>query len=67
MPQFQIGELQIGRVAEIEFPAFRALEFFPAATPDQVTEAARAMPGRIVSLDGVVEQPVFQQVGVVVI
>lgn len=47
MPQFQLGALQIGRVAEIEFPAFKVLEFFPAATPDQVTEAARVLPGRI--------------------
>jgi glyoxylase-like metal-dependent hydrolase (beta-lactamase superfamily II) len=33
-------------VAELEFPAFAALEFFPAATPAMVEEARRALPGR---------------------
>ena len=46
-----IGEFNIGRVAELEFPAFAALEFFPAATPEMLEEARRALPGRI-SADG---------------
>jgi glyoxylase-like metal-dependent hydrolase (beta-lactamase superfamily II) len=51
MRPITIGDYSIGRVAELEFPAFSALEFFPAATPDMVEEARRAYPGRI-SADG---------------
>ena len=47
MPPITIGDYAVGRVAELEFPAFSALEFFPAATPDMVQEAHRAFPGRI--------------------
>ncbi len=51
MRPFTIGDYSIGRVAELEFPAFSALEFFPTATPDMLEEANRAFPGRI-SADG---------------
>ena len=51
MRPFTLGDYSIGRVAELEFPAFPALEFFPDATPDMVEEARRAYPGRI-SADG---------------
>ena len=51
MRPLQIGDYGIARVAELEFPAFQALEFFPAATPDMVEQAKRALPGRI-SADG---------------
>jgi glyoxylase-like metal-dependent hydrolase (beta-lactamase superfamily II) len=51
MRPFTLGDYSIGRVAELEFPAFSALEFFPDATPDMVEEASRAYPGRI-SADG---------------
>ncbi len=51
MQSLTIGDYGIARVAELEFPAFQALEFFPAATPDMVDEARRAFPGRI-SADG---------------
>lgn len=51
MRPIAIGDYNIGRVAELEFPAFSALEFFPAATPDMLEEARRAYPGRI-SADG---------------
>ncbi len=46
MRPITIGDYSIGRVAELEFPAFAALEFFPAATPDMLEEARRALPGR---------------------
>ena len=32
MQSVAIGSFTIGRVPELEFPAFPALEFFPAAT-----------------------------------
>jgi glyoxylase-like metal-dependent hydrolase (beta-lactamase superfamily II) len=51
MRPFTLGDYSIGRVAELEFPAFSALEFFPDATPDMVEKASRAYPGRI-SADG---------------
>jgi glyoxylase-like metal-dependent hydrolase (beta-lactamase superfamily II) len=52
MPQpLTIGAFSVGRVAELEFPAFPVLEFFPAATPAMVEEARRRLPGRI-SADG---------------
>ena len=51
MRPIAIGDYSIGRVAELEFPAFPALEFLPDATPDMVEEASRAYPGRI-SADG---------------
>lgn len=47
----QIGAVTVGRVAEIEFPAFAAGEFFPAATPDIIADATRRLPGRF-SADG---------------
>jgi glyoxylase-like metal-dependent hydrolase (beta-lactamase superfamily II) len=46
MGTFALGNITIGRVAEIELPAFPALEFLPAATPAMLEEARRAMPGR---------------------
>jgi len=51
MRPLTIGDHTIGRVAELEFPAFAAAEFFPAATRDMIEEARRALPGRI-SADG---------------
>lgn len=51
MRPLTIGNYTIGRVAELEFPAFPALEFFPAANPDMLEAARRALPGRI-SADG---------------
>lgn len=51
MRPFSIGDYTIGRVAELEFPAFPATEFLPDATPDMVEEARHAYPGRI-SADG---------------
>ncbi len=47
MHRFTLGDFSIGRVAEIELPAFPALEFLPAATPAMLDEARRAMPARI--------------------
>src|SRR5262245_41670092 len=46
-----IGAHTVGRVAELEFPAFSAAEFFPAATPAMIEEASRVLPGRF-SADG---------------
>ncbi len=51
MQPLTIGAYTVGRVAELEFPAFSALEFFPAATPAMIEEASRRLPGRI-SADG---------------
>jgi glyoxylase-like metal-dependent hydrolase (beta-lactamase superfamily II) len=51
MQPLTIGAYTVGRVAELEFPAFSALEFFPAATPAMIEEASRQLPGRI-SADG---------------
>lgn len=51
MRPLTIGDYGIARIAELEFPAFPALEFFPAATPDMLEAARRALPGRI-SADG---------------
>jgi glyoxylase-like metal-dependent hydrolase (beta-lactamase superfamily II) len=51
MSTLSIGTYTVGRVAELEFAAFPALEFFPAATPAMVEEARRQLPGRI-SADG---------------
>ena len=51
MQPLKLGDYGIARVAELEFPAFQAVEFFPAATPDMVEAARRAYPGRI-SADG---------------
>jgi hypothetical protein len=42
MRPFILGDYSIGRVVELEFPAFSTLEFFPDATPDMVEEASRA-------------------------
>ncbi len=47
MRPLTIGDFTIGRVAELEFPAFPVDDFFPAATPDMVDAARRALPGRI--------------------
>jgi glyoxylase-like metal-dependent hydrolase (beta-lactamase superfamily II) len=47
MPQLKIGDYSVGRIAELEFPAFPAREFLPAATEEMVTEARRLLPGRI--------------------
>jgi glyoxylase-like metal-dependent hydrolase (beta-lactamase superfamily II) len=46
MSTLALGAFTIGRVAEIELPAFPALEFLPAATPDMLQAARRAMPAR---------------------
>ena len=46
MGTFALGDITIGRVAEIELPAFPALEFLPAATPAMLEEARHAMPAR---------------------
>ena len=51
MHTLAIGTFTIGRVPELEFPAFAALEFFPAATPAMLEEARRELPGRL-SADG---------------
>lgn len=47
MRQLAIGDYSIGRVAELEFPAFAAADFLPAATSDMIEQAKRAFPGRI--------------------
>jgi glyoxylase-like metal-dependent hydrolase (beta-lactamase superfamily II) len=51
MRPLTLGNHSISRVAEIEFPAFPAPEFLPAATPDMLDEAACLLPGRL-SADG---------------
>ena len=51
MRPITLGSHTIGRVAELEFPAFAVLDFFPASTPDMVEQARRAFPGRV-SADG---------------
>ena len=51
MHTMTIGAYSVGRVAELEFPAFAAAEFLPASTPEMIAEASRALPGRI-SADG---------------
>ena len=51
MTPLTVGDFQIGRIAELEFPAFPATEFLPAATPEMVAQARRAWPSRI-SADG---------------
>ena len=47
MQQFKLGDYSVGRIAELEFPAFPAREFLPAATEEMVAEARRLLPGRI--------------------
>jgi glyoxylase-like metal-dependent hydrolase (beta-lactamase superfamily II) len=47
MHALKLGDYQVGRVAELEFPAFAAREFLPAATEEMVAEARRLLPGRI--------------------
>jgi glyoxylase-like metal-dependent hydrolase (beta-lactamase superfamily II) len=47
MSGLAIGAFSVGRVTELEFPAFPAMEFFPAATPEMVERARRELPGRI--------------------
>ncbi len=51
MRPLTIGNHAISRVAEIEFPAFAAMDFLPATTPAMLEEATRLLPGRI-SADG---------------
>jgi len=51
MNTLALGAFTIGRVTEIELPAFPAREFLPAATQAQFEEARRAMPARF-SADG---------------
>ena len=47
MNQLKLGDYSVGRIAELEFPAFPAREFLPAATDEIVAEAKRLLPGRI--------------------
>ena len=47
MHSLTIGEYAIGRITELEFPAFQATEFFPAATDEMVAAASAALSGRI--------------------
>lgn len=47
MHGLKIGDYQVGRIAELEFPAFPATEFLPAATSEIVAEARRRLGGRI--------------------
>ena len=42
----KIGDYSVGRITEIQFAPFAATEFFPAATPEMVQAASRALPGR---------------------
>ena len=51
MHPLMIGTYSVGRVAELEFPAFPALDFFPAATPAMIEAARGAFPARF-SADG---------------
>src|SRR5262245_20953699 len=51
MSTLTIGTFTIGRVTELELPAFPALEFLPAATPAMLEQARREFPGRL-SADG---------------
>jgi glyoxylase-like metal-dependent hydrolase (beta-lactamase superfamily II) len=47
MHQLKLGDYHVGRIPEIEFPAFPAREFLPASTDEMVAEAQRLLPGRI--------------------
>jgi glyoxylase-like metal-dependent hydrolase (beta-lactamase superfamily II) len=47
MGQTKIGSYSVGRVTELQFPAFPAREFFPALSEEMVVEARRELPGRI--------------------
>jgi glyoxylase-like metal-dependent hydrolase (beta-lactamase superfamily II) len=47
MQHATIGAYSVGRVSELQFAPFAALEFFPAAAPEMVEAARRALPGRI--------------------
>lgn len=47
MPGLKLGDYTVGRITELEFPAFPVQEFLPAATNEQVAEAKRKLPGRI--------------------
>ena len=42
----KIGDYSVGRITELQFAPFAATEFFPAATPEMVQAASRALPGR---------------------
>ena len=41
MHGLKIGDYQVGRVAELEFPAFPAREFLPAATEEMKMKRPR--------------------------
>ena len=47
MHQVKIGAYDVGRIAELQFPAFPAGEFLPQATPEIIAEAKAKLPGRI--------------------
>ena len=47
MSTLAIGTFTIGRVTELELPAFPALEFLPAATPAMLEQARRELSGRL--------------------
>lgn len=47
MHGLRIGDWTVGRIAELEFPAFQAQEFLPGATSDMIAEARAKLPGRI--------------------
>ena len=51
MHSLMIGAYSVGRVTELEFPAFVTLDFFPALTPEMMEMARRAFPTRF-SADG---------------
>ena len=44
MHTLKIGAYSVGRVTELQFAPFAALEFFPAATPEMVEAARRRCP-----------------------
>lgn len=43
----KIGDYAVGRVAELQFPAFPVQEFLPDATDEMVAVAKRLLPGRV--------------------
>jgi glyoxylase-like metal-dependent hydrolase (beta-lactamase superfamily II) len=47
MTKARIGAYDVGRIAELQFPAFPAHEFLPQATPEIIAEARAKLPGRI--------------------
>ena len=44
MHTLKIGAYSVGRVTELQFAPFAALEFFPAATPEMVGRPAARCP-----------------------